>query len=182
MTGYYTITYAIDGAGHVEHVLLGIRDRALDGTPVLAVILEDMRQLEAQLFETEGYGEWAPLAQSTLERKAEQGYPPKILQATEWLMDSLTGSAAAGGHVEHILEDELIYGTTVPYAVFHQMGTRFMPARPPVDVREADVRRWTKLIQAYVFGVDAGEMAAAGGGLTIAPFGLVTNSPFGAAL
>lgn len=178
----FAITYEIEGAGQVKHVLLGIRDRALNGAPVLAVIVEDMRRMEAQLFGTEGYGEWAPLAQTTLERKAEQGYPPQILQATEWLMDSLTGNLAAGGHVEHVTESEILYGTTVPWAIYHQYGTRYMPARPPVDVREEDVKRWTKLVQAYVFGIDSAEMAAAGGGLTIAPFGMVSNEPFGAAL
>lgn len=178
----YAITWTLTGGAEVKHVLLGVRDRALDGAPVLAVILDDMRRLEAELFSTEGYGEWEPLAKSTLERKAEEGYPDKILQATEWLMDSLTGNLAAGGHVEHITPEEIVYGTTVPYAIFHQTGTRYMPARPPVDVREVDVRRWTKMIQAYVFGIDSAEMGAAGGGLNVAPFGLVSNEPFGAAL
>jgi phage gpG-like protein len=178
--GDFAITWSIDGAGEVKHVLLGIRDRALNGAPVLAVVLEDMRRMEFELFQTEGYGEWAPLQQTTIERKAEQGYPPKILQATEQLMDSLTGNLSAAGHVEHITESEVVYGTTVPWAIFHQTGTRFMPARPPVDVREADIRRWTKMVQAYVFGLDAGEVEAAGGGGS--PFGLATLDPFGLAV
>lgn len=173
----FAITYTLDGAGHVEHVLLGIRDRALNGAPVLAMVLEDMRRLEFDLFNTEGYGEWAPLAKTTIEEKARQGYPAKILQATELLMDSLTGGVGSAGHVERITEWELVYGTTVPWATFHQTGTRYMDPRPPVDVREVDVRRWTKMVQSYVFGLDAGEVEAAGG--SEIPFGMASIDPFG---
>jgi phage gpG-like protein len=180
--GSFAIYYEIEGVPEIKHVLMGVRDRALDGAPVLSLILDDMRRLEIALFGSEGYGEWAPLAESTLERKAEEGYPPNILQATEQLMDSLTGNLAAAGHVEHITPEEILYGTTVPWAIYHQYGTRYMPARPPVDVRDSDIARWTKMIQAYVFGIDAAEMGDVGGGLSVAPFGLVSNEPFGAAL
>lgn len=180
--GSFAIFYEIEGVPEIKHVLTGIADRALDGAPVLSLILGDMRRLEVELFGTEGYGEWAPLSAATEAEKARRGYPSKILQATEALMDSLTGGLGAAGHVEHITPEEILYGTTIPWAIYHQHGTRHMPARPPVDVREEDIRRWTKMIQAYVFGIDALEVEAAGGGLSVAPFGLVTNEPFGAAL
>lgn len=172
----FGIEYEIAGVPAIHHQLVGFRDRALNGALVLAEILQDMRRMETELFDTEGRGEWAELAPSTIERKATEGYPSKILQATEALYDSLTGGLGAAGHVEHITEDEILYGTTVPWAQYHQSGTSKMPARPPVDVRESDIRRWSKMIHAYVFGIDAGEIAALGGG---ASFGLGLTDPFG---
>lgn len=173
----FAIYYEIEGVPAIRHELVGFRDRALDAGPVLAAVLVDMRRLEIELFDTEGRGEWPELAQTTKERKAQMGYPAKILQATEALYDSLTGGGA--GHVERITEYEVIYGTTIPWAGFHQTGTSKMPARPPVDVREEDVRRWSKMVHAYVFGLDASEVAAAGGGGI--PFGVGVTDPFGIA-
>lgn len=173
----YGITYSIAGVPQISHYLRGVQARALNGAPVLSIILRDMRRLEQELFDTEGRGEWPALAVSTLESKSRQGYPPNILQATEALYDSLAGNLSAAGHVEQITEDEIVYGTTNPAARWHQSGTSKMPARPPVDVREEDVRGWTKQVHAYVFGLDAAEVSAAGGGGI--PFGVATLDPFG---
>lgn len=172
----FAIRYEVGGVAKVEHVLLGIRDRALNAAPVLAVILEDMRRLENELFETEGHGEWPALSQTTLEEKAREGYPPKILQATEALKDSLTGNLSAMGHVERITEEEVVFGTTIPYAKYHQEG-RGVPQRAPVDLREENVRGWTKQIQQYILGVDRMEIAAAGG--SEISFGMASLDPFG---
>jgi phage gpG-like protein len=173
----FGIEYEIAGVPAMHHMLVGFRDRALNGGPVLAAVLADMRRLEIELFDTEGRGEWPELAETTKERKALAGYPAKILQATEALYDSLAGNLSAVGHVERITEEEVVYGTTIPWARYHQDGTARMPARPPVDVREEDVRRWSKMVHAYVFGLDAGEVAAAGGGGV--PFGVGLTDPFG---
>jgi phage gpG-like protein len=173
----FGIEYEIAGVPPIHHQLVRIRDRALNAAPVLVAILGDMRRLEIELFETEGRGEWPELAQSTLESKARNGYPSKILQATEALFDSLSGGLSAAGHVERITENEVVYGTTDPKARYHQDGTSRMPARPPVDVREEDVRRWSKMVHAFVFGLDAAEVAAAGGGGI--PFGMGLTDPFG---
>jgi phage gpG-like protein len=175
----FGIEYEIHGVPQIHHMLVGIQDRALNGAPVLGLVLADMRRLEIELFETEGRGEWAALSEATLEAKARSGAPAKILQDTEELYDSLAGNLAAIGHVERITEDEIVYGTTVPWAKYHQEGTARMPARPPVDVREEDIRRWSKMVHAYVFGLDAAEVAAAGGGGI--PFGMGLTDPFGVA-
>lgn len=173
----FAIHYDVGGVAEVEHVLLGIRDRALNAAPVLSVILEDMKRLEAELFDTEGRGEWPALSATTLEQKARKGFSPKILQATGDLMGSLTGDGP--GSVSRVTEEEVVLGTTIPYATFHEHGTARMPARPPVDVREQDVRSWSKQIQQYIMGVDRMEIEAAGGGG--APFGMALLDPFGLA-
>lgn len=178
-SGNFAIYYEIAGVPEIRHELVGFAERALNAAPVLAAIASSMRALEIELFDTEGRGEWPELAASTVERKAEQGYPSKILQETEALYDSLAGGIGAPGHVEYVTENEIVYGTTIPWAKYHQYGTSKMPPRPPVDVRETDVRGWSKMIHAYVFGLDAGEVAAAGGGGI--PFGMAQTDVFGVA-
>jgi phage gpG-like protein len=100
-------------------------------------------------FDTEGAhasGGWAPLALSTIQEKDRKGLSPHILQATGRLRDSLTRKFDPS-HVERLSEDSLTFGTTVPYAIFHQTGTRRMPRRPPVALSEDDKRLIVKGIQ-----------------------------------
>lgn len=74
---------------------------------------------------------WAPLARSTVRRKKHS----RILVDTGRLLGSLSSS----DHTDAIrdIEDRyLAFGTSVPYAIYHQTGTSRMPARPPVGLNE----------------------------------------------
>jgi phage gpG-like protein len=44
----------------------------------------------------------------------------------------------------------MFFGTRVPYAAFHQTGTRRMPARKPVELSERNRRKVVKIIQAVI--------------------------------
>lgn len=78
---------------------------------------------------------WAPLAQSTLRARARrrrnrqkgQRFGSKILWDTGRLRSSYIYTP-----VIHIEGNTMRYGTSVPYAKYHETGTRFMPARPVV--------------------------------------------------
>lgn len=116
-----------------------------------------MGEIESEQWATEARGSWAPLAPSTVEQKAREGWPPDILVRTGDLRDSLTDPARA-------LEVHLVeatYGTDVSYAGYHQDGTDRMPARQvipdplPVDLRrklEARMVFWINRIAARTFG------------------------------
>ena len=74
------------------------------------------------IFNQEGPG-WAPLAESTLQSRLYPGLP--ILQQTGALMESVVDHP-----VLQITRKQLLYGTSNPYAEFHEEGTFKMPARP----------------------------------------------------
>lgn len=121
-------------------------ERRLQGPrPVLEAIGEDFRELMGRQFESEGRyllgSAWAPLADSTLERKIRLGLDLRILHATLRLRSSLESRTAET--VEEIRDTEAVFGTAVPYARYHQRSREArLPRRRMVVAREADRRRW----------------------------------------
>ena len=91
-------------------------------------------------FELEGgrgsRGGWPPLSPRYARRKQKR-YPGRlVLQAGGRLRGSLVGKSA--DTVEALEPGRMKFGTSVPYAIFHQTGTRNMPARPIFDPRRED--------------------------------------------
>ena len=85
--------------------------------------------------QTKSTQHWAPLAPSTVRarasrrrnRKKGQRFGSKILWDTGRLRSSYINTPAI-----NIEGNTMRYGTDVPYAKYHETGTRFMPARPVV--------------------------------------------------
>jgi phage gpG-like protein len=166
-----SVHYDSVGEDLVEHRLLGMGMRAEQLSPVLHAIADDLRTLEARLFQGQGFGAWPALKQSTKERKASEGLDPRILHATLALRDSLSKEHAGG--FEIVTGDSLHFGTSVPYATFHKTGTRNMPKRDPLIVKETDRRRWTKMIQRFIVEADRAQFGTGS-------YGIGLTSPFGA--
>lgn len=108
-------------------------------------------------FATGGFGEWPPLAESTLQQKTLAGFPPFPLIRTGRLYESLTDAQQAA----RMWPDRMTWGTDVPYAQYHQAPTD--PGHPPerkvLDLRVVDRRRleqdqiaWLNEIAAETFG------------------------------
>jgi phage gpG-like protein len=167
---HLAISVEVTGEKKTERHLLGIGARVMDARPVLGAIAEQMRAAEQARFEAEGYGAWPPLKPSTVAYKAAQGLNPMILQATEALRRSLTEKGL--DNIEFIGHDELIFGTADPKAIYHQYGTRFMPARPPVHFDEPQIRGFTREIQAYVMGLERADFGTQPYGLGSTIFGV----------
>jgi len=93
----------------------------------LLLAARELRERVAQQFQTEGaaYGNrWSPRAHAE-----PNGLPRRpLLVNTGRLRDSFL-SASHPEHVERLTEGQLLWGSTVPYAVHHQRGTVHMPAR-----------------------------------------------------
>lgn len=126
----------------LDHALADFQSSLAGDSPALAAIADDLREILAEQFSTEGAAggsPWAPLAPSTL-RKAHAARVG-ILQVTGALAASLVDKDAPG-HVEECDGEQLLFGTGLPYAVFHQEGTRRMPARPIVALAEESTARW----------------------------------------
>lgn len=144
------ITIEILGDTVLDRELLRFTERLGDLTPAFEAIADDFLAIEERQFASEGGGNWRPLAASTLERKARLGLDHRILHATHRLRNSLTqkGNAEA---IRRITADEALLGTSVPYAFFHQQGAG-VPRRRPVELSEADKRRWVRSIQSWLVG------------------------------
>ena len=84
---------------------------------------------------------WPPLAAATIARKGHD----TILVDTGRLRRSLTTK----GHADHageIFDRGLTFGTSVPYSIFHQQGTRNIPQRAHVGLTTNLVEELTATI------------------------------------
>ena len=98
----------------------------------------------------EGAKRWPDLKESTKkQKKRNYGTAYPILVAT----GRLAGSLINPGHpdtVKNIKKRSLELGTNVPYAKFHQYGTRNIPMRKPVFIRTRQAARWLNIIKDYI--------------------------------
>lgn len=138
----------------IRRELMRFSGRMAAPEPGLELVADAMEDATMEQFESEGArsGEpWQRLSPSTVAAKAEQGLDPAILQATRRMVNSLT-LGARGEHIRQIGPGTLRFGTRVPYAIYHQTGTRNMPRRPPLVFTEVDRRRFVKILQSYIMG------------------------------
>lgn len=137
----------------VERDLLRVGSRSVNAAPAFFLVADMLRNISKKQFEQQGglgpSGKWAPLADSTVQRKAAQGLRPEILRATDALFKSLTDPSAEFS-IEHITGESLHYGSELRYGVFHQKGTRNMPRRRIVDLSETAKRNTAKIIQTFI--------------------------------
>ena len=106
--------------------------------PVEKIIVEDTR-LRFKLGVDPQGRPWAPLKEATLRsrrRKGRQDQP--VLSDSRTLRNSIESSST---------NDEVIIGTNVEYAKYHQEGTSRMPQRKILGLSESVRRRIRSLIQ-----------------------------------
>lgn len=85
-----------------------------------------------------GHAKWRALSPRYAARKASRGRSPTILLLTGHLMGS-----------DKVLRDGknfLFYGTNVPYAVHHQVGSRTLPRREIAFVTDQDLDELSSFI------------------------------------
>ena len=102
-----------------------------DYTEALDDAIEILQGFERKLYLEQrdaGGRAWAPLAMSTILRK-EHG---AILVDSGRMYESLTTPNGTADTIWETGDTWLRFGTSVPYAHWHQTGTRRMPARPHV--------------------------------------------------
>lgn len=126
-------------------------DRLDDFRPVWPRVIQEFYSIEREQFATEGAagesGKWAPLSKAYAKYK-QANYPDMpILQRDQELVESLTDPEAFGA-ILRPSQDELVIGTSVPYALAHQRGSRTgLPKRPPISLSERQKLRLQKAIQ-----------------------------------
>lgn len=114
---------------------------------------KEFHAIEAENFQSENAkgasGRWKPISKKTEEIKIRKRGTFALLAGTlidsEALYKSLTGKS---NHTVSIINKQgAAFGTNLPYAKLHQTGTKRMPARPPIDLSDAQKRRIQKVIQ-----------------------------------
>jgi phage gpG-like protein len=141
----------IDALGEevIDRTLLGVQRPLLDMTGFWDELATSLSRASVRQFASQGgYGSggWAPLAAITAARKARAGQPQKILQATRRLHRSLTEQE----HPEHLYVGQahgMAWGTTVPYAKYHQDGSGSVPRRRVIQLPEAARRDIVRTMQ-----------------------------------
>lgn len=135
---------------------MGISGNISDMSGCADEIFKIIRSANRKQFDSEGaYGSggWPALAPSTVAYKAARNLDPRILRATGDMFRALTSDDSLS--VAAPRKDGLVFGTTLPYAPYHQQG-RGVPKRPPVELRETDRRDIIKVIQRFV--VEGGDI------------------------
>jgi phage gpG-like protein len=130
--------------------LTDFQDSLADNTSALAAVADDLREMIGEQFSTEGAAggtPWSPLATSTLRKS--RGLRSGILDLTGALKGSLTDPGAPG-HVETTDGQQLLFGSELPYANFHQVGTRRMTARPIIVLTPDRITRWVEIVSGQI--------------------------------
>lgn len=151
MSGGLVFTFEVDGQVEIARGFSRFADDVKDLSPAFREMVKDFHEGEKRQFESGGHygaGGWRPLAPSTLERKAREGFPSDILVRTGELKASLV---SGGGHaVEEVRELSMKVGTDLKYGIHHQRGTSRMPARPIIRLPEEQKTRWHKIIHKFL--------------------------------
>lgn len=140
------IKESYDNIQQIGGVLLDCeqRIRNADYTEDLVQFQEKLAEQHAGMFAGEfdsNLEDWAPLAKATIDRKGHD----RILVETGALRESLVHVGGAG-NIHDVMPRGMLFGTEIEYAVFHQEGTRRMPARPPVGVSEETLDKFVERI------------------------------------
>jgi phage gpG-like protein len=150
--GLVRITIEAFGETELSRELLRFVGRADDMRPAFAAVRERFLKLEQEQFDSGGKysGGWKPLNPAYVQAKERHGLEPNILVATGRLKKSLT--QAGGDSVFETTRDSALFGSNVPYGVFHQsrQPRRHLPRRPPVEIPKHEKVEWIKILQHYL--------------------------------
>lgn len=131
-------------------VLDRFRQRVEDPTPVWEGIADRFVELQQKNFDSQGAtmsGGWSALSPKYGAWKAKH-YPGRgILVRSGDLRESLASNLG----VREFTRKSMTVGTQIPYASYHQNGTRTMPARKLIgDIPVNEQREWAKILQRHI--------------------------------
>lgn len=122
----------------------------VDLRPVLNVISIGYRKEVSLIFDrkqSRGEGlRWAQLSPKYAEQKAKEYPGAPILVRTGRLKNSMI-SQGSDGNITVINKDSAIFGSSVPYGVYHDKGGSKMPKRNFSDVSERRKNIWLGQIE-----------------------------------
>lgn len=142
------ISVTVDGEAELERSITRFTADIKDFTPLWPEVIKEYQRIEADQFKTFGHGSWAPLSPKYAAWKS-QHYPgqPLLVRTGRMRSDFTTGSAKATMTHDSV---SIAASSETSYWRYHQYGTSKMPARPPVDLSEADRMSIMKKVQAWL--------------------------------
>lgn len=98
---------------------------------------------------------WAPLKRPRRKGTKNKGKGSRRRSSTTnqplWDTGRLVASMGAGSdHREQVTRDVLVFGTNVSYGVFHQFGTRTIPARPFLGFSDDTIARIEDVLVTFI--------------------------------
>jgi hypothetical protein len=124
--------------------LVGITERAGDIRP----LTDKLRAIYLRSNERHWGRNWPALADSTVQRKSQQGLSPSPEIASGALRKALTEKRAKGQRTRR-KKDELRFGTSLFYARWQQ-GTKTQPERDLIDLTPSDLHAMNAAVEDYV--------------------------------
>lgn len=152
----FTFTVALPGLPALAIGLSRIREDISDWRPFWRErFVPAFRRQVLEDFVSEGAhsgSRWAALSPAYAAWKRRHAPGRGILVLSGAMKASLVGEGP--GAIVRLTATTADVGTSVPYALFHQRGTRRMPQRPPMritprflEVVGADMNRWVETIR-----------------------------------
>ena len=149
----------------VDRQLMRFAETLLFPISAWAAVATFLRAVAERQFETEGgnSGGWAPLAQSTVDYKARNDLDPRILRATDALMNSLTRKYDPE-HIDVPSRDSLVFGSRVAYGIYHASTAprTKIPYRPPLALTAADKVALVKIMQMELLASSRAQRSSSG--------------------
>lgn len=144
------LSIAVDGEDRLVQTLMRFTERSADLSEPLDAMGDILARRQKQEFSAGGLanGKWAPLSPKYAAWKARNFPGAGILERTGTLKQSLTERPFG---VDEVSTHVAVFGTAVSYAKYHQDGTPYMPARPPLirNFGQKD-REFAKVLQRWI--------------------------------
>ena len=151
----FEFTFEVAGEKQIARRFTRLDDAVEDMTPAFKEITKSFYAGEKRQFETEGgwgSGGWLPLSPAY---EAWKDPTLSIMELSGDLKASLTGMVPpnTAGNIEIIESNQLILGTDIDYAIYHQSNAprTKLPQRKVIELPESERKKWTSIIHEHIW-------------------------------
>lgn len=144
----FAVSFNLD-EGLLGEAIDGVREQLGDLTELMTILAGRAIKLIDRKFQLGGPG-WQPLAERTLQRRADRGKDAKMLLDTGTMRKSLIARGQGDSAIWEISADGFQIGTTLVYAATHQFGRGNIPARPYIPTEEELAAELIPVVERYL--------------------------------
>lgn len=137
------------GATQTRDRLRDVGERGGDLRKASSAVRTIYREAQEAKFASAGHGTWPALKPETVEAKRRRGLDTRLMRASGALYKALT-APRAGAQVDERHKDSLVFGTSLPYARYHDQGSGGMPRRALMQFTAAEQKRMTETLGEFI--------------------------------